>query len=102
MATRLTPETLRRLVLEEKAKMMKTEKKHELDPKVKKEMHMDMDEGSWDKAPLAKKRDFKPGQKPTLEEMRALREQEELLRNRLRKLQERRIALRKQIISSLD
>lgn len=99
MATKLTPETLRRLVLEEKAKV---EKKYELDKGAKKALHMEMDEESWDKAPLAKKKTFKPGDKPTLEEMRVLREQEEILRNRLRKIQERRTALRRKIISSLD
>lgn len=103
MAIRLTPERLRRLVLEEKAKMTaKMEKKHQLDPKAKKEMYTEMDEDSWDKAELANKRVFKPGDKPTLKEMRAIREQEEMLRNRLRKLQERRLAIRRQIISELD
>lgn len=103
MAIKLTPERLRRLVLEEKKKMMdKDSKAHKLDPKAKKEMNLEMDEESWDKAPLAHKREFKPGDKPTLKEMRALREQEELLRNRLRRLQERRLAIRRQLISELD
>ena len=103
MAIRLTPETLRRLVLEEKAKI---EKKHELDSKSKKALHMDMDEDAWHdaKPPAAKK--YGPGDKPmgagaTMKEMRELREQEEILRNRLRKLQGRRQVLRRRVIDSI-
>lgn len=106
MATRLTPEVLRRIVLEEKKKIeAKSEKK--MDKKALKALQMEMDEESWHdaKPPAAKK--FAPGDKPmgagaTMKEMRELREQEELLRNRLRKLQERRIALRRKVISELD
>lgn len=101
MAIRLTPETLRRLVLEEKAKMSKET------TKAKKDLHLEMDEEAWHEAkpPAAKK--FAPGDKPmgagaTMKEMRELRAQEEALRNRLQKLQERRLALRKKIISEID
>lgn len=107
MATRLTPEVLRRIVLEEKKKIeAKAEKK--MDKKALKDLQMEMDEESWHdaKPPAAKK--YAPGSKDmkgagaSMKEMRELREQEELLRNRLRKLQERRIALRRKVISELD
>lgn len=102
MATKLTPETLRRLVLEEKAKMTKEKT---LDPKAKKALHLDMDEGDWSDAPPHAQK-YGPGDKPMgpgakMKEMRELREQEEILRQRLQKLQERRLALRKQIISAI-
>jgi len=97
MAIKLTPERLRRLVLEEKAKMTK-EKGSKLDPKAKKEMYMEMDEDYPGTPPHAKK--YTPGKK--LETMKMMKEQEELLRNKLRQLQERRLALRKQIISELE
>jgi hypothetical protein len=108
MAIRLTPERLRRLVLEEKAKMTaKAEKKHALDPKAKKEMYTEMDEESWHDAKPPAAKSYKPGDKPmgagaTMKEMRELRAQEEMLRNRLQKLQERRLAIRRKIISELE
>jgi len=102
MAIKLTPETLRRLVLEEKAKMTakmsKEEKKHALDPEAKKEMYMEMDEDYPGTPPHAKKQT--PGKK--LEAMKMLKEHEENLRNQLRRLQERRLALRRQIISEIE
>lgn len=99
MAIKLTPERLRRLVLEEKAKMTaKMEKKHQLDPKAKKEMYMEMDEDYPGKPPHAKK--YTAGKK--LETMKMMKEHEENLRNQLRRLQERRLALRRQIISDLE
>jgi hypothetical protein len=102
MAIKLTPERLRRLVLEEKAKMTakmgKEGKKHDLDPKAKKEMYMEMDEDYPGKPPHAKK--YTAGKK--LETMKMMKEHEENLRNQLRRLQERRLALRRQIISDLE
>jgi hypothetical protein len=99
MAIKLTPERLRRLVLEEKAKMTaKMEKKHQLDPKAKKEMYMEMDEEYPGTPPHAKK--YTAGKK--LETMKMMKEQEENLRNQLRRLQERRLAIRRQIISELE
>lgn len=101
MATKLTPETLRRIVLEEKKKIEAS-----LDKKALKDLHVDASEEMWHETtpPAAKK--FAPGDKPmgagaSMKEMRELREQEEILRNRLRRLQERRLALRKQIINEL-
>lgn len=103
MATKLTPETLRRIVLEEKKKI---EAKHGHDKKALKDLQMEADEEAWHEAkpPAAKK--LAPGDKPmgagaTMKEMRELRAQEEVLRNRLQKLQERRLALRKKIIAEL-
>ena len=106
MATRLTPETLRRIVLEEKKKIdSKSEKA--LDKKALKDLQMEMDEEDWHKAKPPAAKHVKPGDKPmgagaTMKEMRELRAQEELLRNRLQKLQERRMALRRRIVSELD
>ena len=108
MAIKLTPDRLRRLVLEEKAKMTaKMGKEGKLDKKALKDLQMEMDEESWHdaKPPAAKK--YGPGDKPmgagaTMKEMRELRAQEEILRNRLQKLQERRLALRRKIVNSLD
>jgi hypothetical protein len=105
MATRLTPETLRRIVLEEKKKIeAKSEKA--LDKKALKELQMEMDE-DWPGTKAMKSQTHTPGNKDmkgpgaTMKEMRDLRAQEELLRNRLQKLQERRLALRKKIIAEL-
>lgn len=105
MATRLTPETLRRIVLEEKKKIEAKGEKA-LDRKALKELQMEMDEEAWHEAKPPHAKDYKPGSKDmkgagALKEMRDLRAQEELLRNRLQKLQERRLALRKKVIAEL-
>lgn len=105
MATRLTPETLRRIVLEEKKKIEAKGEKA-LDKKALKELQMEMDE-DWPGTKAMKSQSYKPGSKDmkgagaTMKEMRDLRAQEDALRNRLQKLQERRLALRKKIISEL-
>lgn len=106
MATRLTPETLRRIVLEEKKKIeAKSEKA--LDKKKLKALQMEMDE-DYPGTKSMKSQTYKPGSKDmdgpgaTMKEMRELRNQEALLRNRLQKLQERRLALRRRIINDLD
>jgi uncharacterized protein (DUF3084 family) len=99
MAIKLTPDRLRRLVLEEKAKMAKSEKKHDLDPKAKKEMYTEMEEESWHKAKGQTVKQT-PGKK--LQTLKMIKEQEDDLRDRLRRLQERRLALRRQIISELE
>lgn len=106
MATRLTPETLRRIVLEEKKKI---EMKHGHDKKALKDLQMEMDEdwpGTKSMKPTTHGKLNEPGSDmkgagATMKEMRDIRAQEELLRNRLQKLQERRLALRKKIISEL-
>jgi len=105
MATKLTPETLRRIVLEEKKKI---EKKQMMDKKALSDLEMDMDESDWsDAKPVGKGGPYnKPGgdmhAPGTLKEMRAIREQETALRNRLRKLQERRLAIRRQALRDLE
>lgn len=109
MAIRLTPERLRRIVLEEKKKI---EMKHEkaLDKKALKELEMEMDEKSWHDAKPSHAREYKPGSSDMrgagatmkeMHELQDLREQEEILRNRLKRLQERRLAVRKQIINKI-
>lgn len=103
MIKRLTPDTLRRIVLEEKKKI---EAKHGHDNKALKDLQMEMDEENWHDAKPTAAKHYKPGDKPmgagaTMKEMRDLRAQEEALRNRLQKLQERRLALRKKIIAEL-
>jgi cell division protein FtsN len=100
MAIKLTPATLRRIVLEEKKKI-----EGSLDKKALKDLHANMEEGDWSDAPPHAQK-HEPGDKPMgpgakMKEMRELREQEEALRGRLRRLQERRLALRKQIINEL-
>jgi len=102
MAIKLTPETLRRIVLEEKKKI----EKKALDKKALKDLQMEMDEESWHDAKPPAAKPYKPGGDMkgagAMKEMRDLRAQETLLRNRLQQLQERRLALRKKIISALD
>lgn len=93
MAIKLTPETLRRLVLEEKAKMEKS-----LDPKAKKALAMEMDE-DWPGTKAMDSVKQTPGKK--LQTIKMIKEAETELRNRLRKLQERRIALRRQIMDDI-
>lgn len=91
MATKLTPDMLRKLVLEEKAKMMN-------DKKAKKDLALEMDE-EWPGEPAHTVKQT-PGKK--LETLKMLKEQEAVLRDRLRKIQERRLALRNQIINDLE
>ena len=104
MATKLTPATLRRIILEEKQKIerqmlqeKKAQSKASFDKKALKELEMDMDEDWPGKPPHAKK--YTPGKK--LETMKMLKEEEETLLRRARALQERRLALRKQILRDI-
>lgn len=104
MAKKLTPDVLRRIVLEEKKKI---EMKHGHDKKALKDLQMEMDEESWHDAKPPHSKEYKAGSSDmkgagALKEMRQIREHEEALRNRLRKLQERRLALRSRIINELD
>jgi hypothetical protein len=91
MATKLTPDMLRKLVLEEKAKMMN-------DKKAKKDLALEMDE-EWPGKPAHTVKQT-PGKK--LQTLKMLKEQEADLRNQLRKVQERRLALRRQIVNDID
>lgn len=104
MAKKLTPDMLRRLVLEEKKKI---EMKHGHDKKALKDLQMEMDEENWHDAKPPHAKEYKAGSSDmkgagALREMRDIRAQEELLRNRLQRLQERRLALRRQIIKELE
>ena len=95
MATKLTPGTLRRLVLEEKAKA-----EQQLDKKALKMMEMDAEEeGDWSHPSGQRTVKQTPGKK--LQALKMLKEQEEALRGRLRAVTERRLALRRQIIEEI-
>jgi|LakMenE01Jun11ns_1017448.scaffolds.fasta_scaffold9848934_3 hypothetical protein len=95
MATKLTPNTLRRLVLEEKAKVEK-----QLDKKALKMMEMDAEhEGDWSHPSGQRTVKQTPGKK--LQTLKMLKEQEEALRGRLRAVTERRIALRRQLMEEI-
>jgi hypothetical protein len=107
MAIRLTPETLRRIVLEEKARISNAAPPRTLDKSKLKQLELEMDEEAWHEATPPAARKFAPGDKnmngagAKMKEIHELREQEEVLRGRLRRLQERRLALRKQIINEI-
>ena len=95
MATKLTPNTLRRLVLEEKAKVEK-----QLDKKALKMMEMDAEhEGDWSHPSGQRTVKQTPGKK--LQTLKMLKEQEEALRGRLRAVTERRIALRRHLMEEI-
>jgi hypothetical protein len=94
MATKLTPDMLRKLVLEEKAKMMNDKKTKQ----AKKDLALEMDE-EWPGKPAHTVKQT-PGKK--LQTLKMLKEQEVELRDQLRKIQERRLALRRQIVNDLD
>ena len=95
MATKLTPDTLRRLVLEEKAKA-----ERKLDKGALKMMELDAEEeGDWSHPSGQRTVKQTPGKK--LQALKMLKEQEEALRGRLRAVTERRLALRRQLIDDL-
>lgn len=91
MATKLTPATLRRIVLEEKKKL----EKQMLDKKALKDLAMEGDE-EWPGTDAMETVKQTPGEK--LKTVKMLKEEEARLLRRLRMLQERRLALRKQIL----
>lgn len=80
MATKLTPATLRRIVLEEKKKL-----ETEMDKKALEALHMEGEE-DW------------PGTKSMVAKAKHLKEAEARLLRQLRVIQEQRLALRKQIL----
>ncbi len=95
MATKLTPETLRRIVLEEKKKLEdEVAKKH--DKKALKDLKMEMDE-EWPGTDSMETVKQTPGEK--LKTLKMLKEAEARLLRQLRVLQERRLALRKELLS---
>jgi len=100
MIKKLTPDLLRRIVLEEKKKIEAgMDKKSK---KAKKEMELDETEHSPAEphTPL-KGHTHKQGKQKSPDGWTALKEREEFLRNQLRLVLERKMVLRKKIISSL-
>jgi signal recognition particle subunit SEC65 len=96
MATRLTPDTLRRLVLEEKAKV-----ERQLDKAALKELALDAEEeGDWSHPKGQKTVKQTAGKK--LATLKMLKEHEEKLRKQLRETTERRLALRRQLMNEID
>ncbi len=96
---RLTPDLLRRIVLEEKKKIEK-EKHAKENAKAKKDYHLEEDEMPLHKGEPIGKRDFKPGDKD-MEAAKMLKEEEMRLRRRLQAVMERRLALKRRIMESL-
>lgn len=94
MIKRLTPETLRRLVLEEKSKVEKTTHSKE-NKKAKADLSLEGEE-DWPGTKSMQSVSQTPGGK--LKTLKMIKEREEVLRDQLRALQERRLALRRQII----
>ena len=99
MIKKLTPDLLRRIVLEEKKKIEAgMDKKSK---KAKKDMELDETEHSPAKPHTPLKGHTHKTGKPNTEGWTALKEREEFLRNQLRLVLERKMVLRKKIISSL-
>lgn len=101
---KLTPNMLKRMVLEEKKKL-----ETKLDKAKLKDLEMDMDEGDWSAAPPhAKKRNHATGNKVTqdgngagdVEGYKTLKKLEESLEIRLAQVREQRTALRRKILNS--
>ena len=101
---KLTPNTLKRMVLEEKKKLESSN----LDKAKLKELEMDMDEGDWSAAPPhAEKRTHATGNKVKqdghgagdVEGYKTLKKLEESLEARLAAVREQKTALRRRILS---
>lgn len=101
---KLTPQTLKRLVLEEKKKLESAK----MDKAALKDMAMDMDEGDWsDAPPHAEKRTHATGNKVKqdghgagdVEGYKTLKKLEEALETRLQQVREQKAALRRRILS---
>jgi hypothetical protein len=108
MATKLTPEALRRIILEEKQKLeskmlqekkAKSQEAMKLDKKALKDLKMEMDKEEWPGEDSMETVEQVPGEK--LKTLKMLKEEEENLLRRARALQERRLALRKQILRDI-
>jgi len=96
---KLTPELLRRIVLEEKKKV---EAKHAKEnAKAKKDLHLE-EEGDtqWADATPPHATEYKPGDKD-MKAAKMLKEEEMRLRRRLQAVMERRLALKRRIMESL-
>jgi hypothetical protein len=95
---KLTPELLRRIVLEEKKKV---EAKHAKEnAKAKKDYHLDETEEQWADATPPASTEYKPGDKD-MKAAKMLKEEEMRLRRRLQAVMERRLALKRRIMESL-
>jgi hypothetical protein len=93
MATKLTPQLLRRIVLEEKAKIEEEKKMGKMKPVDEADKPKEVDADGYAKTvPAAKKH---------LAEMAQLSEIEADLRRKLRSLAEHKLALKKKILESL-
>lgn len=102
---KLTPNMLKRMVLEEKKKI---EDAKVLDKAALKALEMDMDEGDWSSAPPhAEKRTHATGNKVKqhghgpgdVEGYKTLKKLEEALEARLQEVREQKTALRRRILS---
>jgi hypothetical protein len=94
---KLTPELLKRIVLEEKKKI---ESERKLDPKAKKALHLDEKESQWADADVPAAKEYKPGDKD-MHAAKMLKEEEMKLRARLKAVVEQRAELKKRIMESL-
>jgi len=101
---KLTPNMLKKMVLEEKKKIESAK----LDKAALKDMSMDMDEGDWSSAPPhAEKRTHATGNKVKqdgngpvdVEGYKTLKKLEEALEARLQQVREQKTALRRRILS---
>lgn len=95
---KLTPELLRRIVLEEKKKV---EAKHAKETaKAKKALHLDEKEEQWADTTAPNAKEFPVGD-PDMHAAKMLKEEEMRLRRRLQAVMERRLALKRRIMESL-
>ncbi len=95
---KLTPQMLRRMVLEEKKKVEAAHAKE--NAKARKDYHLDEEEMSWDKAEPTNLQKFNVGDKD-MHAAKMLKEEEDRLRRRLQAVMERRLALKRRIMESL-
>ena len=99
MATRLTPQLLRRIVLEEKAKIEEEKKMGKMKSVDEADKPREVDADGFAKTVPAAKKHGPAGKH--LSEMAALNDIEADLRRKLRSLAEHKLALKKKIIGSL-
>ena len=95
---KLTPQMLRRMVLEEKKKVEAAHAKE--NAKARKDYHLEETEEQWADADVPAAKQYKPGSKD-MEAAKMLKEEETRLSARLRAVMERRLALKRRIMESL-
>jgi hypothetical protein len=96
---KLTPEMLKRIVLEEKKKM--EAKMDAENRKAKKALHLEEEgETHWADAEVPAAKEYKPGSKD-MEAAKMLKEEEMRLRRRLQAVMEQRLAIKRRIMESL-